>query len=101
MGRFCMASVPSSSYSPRPRAMRGARKRAVVPELPMNTEARSRGTVPPPPVTSKREPASSRTTSKPSASSAFAMCSVSSLKSAPVSVERPCARAAKMSARLV
>ena len=82
IGRFAIASSPSSSKTPSPSAMTGVRKRAVVPEFPTKTARLRRGA----PAAALDLEALGRFVdddAHPRRRAPRAMCSVSSLKSAP------------------
>lgn len=101
MGRSRMRGTPSSRYVPATPDNAAVRNRMVVPLFAQKRSADDLGNRPPPPVSSIDARSKSTRASSPSVRSASTMTRVSSLSRAPRRCERPCAKAAQISARFV
>ena len=101
MGRSLMRAVPFSRKRPWPSAATAVRNRTVVPLLPTMISAPPPGGRPPQPVTRIVCSAGSCPTETPSCPRPAIITRVSSLSRAPLSSERPPAKAAQTRARLV
>ena len=101
IGRFAMASSPTSVTSPSTSAATAARNRTVVPLLPTKSGPSGACSRARPPCTIERVAGPASSMSMPMRVSAARMCRVSSLSSAPVSRVSPSASAASTRARLV
>ncbi len=101
IGRSRMRSLPSSRYSPSPRAHNAVRNRMLVPLFSSHRSAVALGIRPPCPSTCNVHASRSCSTSKPSRRRLSTMTRVSSLSRTPFSVVVPDDSAATTSARLV
>ena len=101
IGRCRILAVPSSRKSPCPSVAMAVKNRTVVPLLPTNRSAPFLGIRPPQPSTRIVARSVSWSTTSPSWRKASPINRVSSLSSAPASVDVPSASAAQTSARFV